>query len=185
MRLSIALAVAVLLVPSSAPAAVVEGVRFDERAQLEGRVLELQGAGLLRYRWVIKAYVAALYLPPGTPGTRALEDVPKRLEIEYFWSLDAPDFGAAADELLRRTLSAEELDRLRDRLDRLHAAYRDVDPGDRYALDYAPGAGTTLRLNGEALASVPGADFAAAYFGIWLGDPPLDASLKQRLLSGP
>jgi len=185
MRIAIAFSLAALLIAAPAPASEVEGVRFEERVEVGGRALELQGAGLLRYRWVIKAYVAALYLPPGTTGAQALEDVPKRLEIEYFWSLAAPDFGKAADELLRRKLPAAELARLRERLDRFHSAYRDVEPGDRYALDYAPGAGTTLRLNGKALANVPGADFAAAYFGIWLGEPPLDASLRQNLLRSP
>jgi len=41
-----------------------------------------------------------------------------------------------------------------------------------------------LALNGRALGSVEGADFASALFSIWLGKHPFDASLKQQLLRG-
>jgi hypothetical protein len=62
------------------------------------------------------------------------------------------------------------------------AAYRDVKPGDRYALTYIPGSGTELSFNGSPLVVIDGADFAAAYFSIWLGKRPLDPGLKDKLL---
>ena len=157
-------------------------MEFAERSTVGASPLELRGVGLLRYRLLFKAYVAALYLEEETPAARALEDVPKRLEIEYFWPIAGADFGRAAEEMLRRQLGDAGLEPLRERLEGLHAAYRDVRPGDRYALSYAPGAGTTLSLNGEPLATVPGADFAAAYFGLWLADEPLDEALREELL---
>jgi hypothetical protein len=64
----------------------------------------------------------------------------------------------------------------------MNAAYRGVAPGDRYAIAYAPGRGTTLLWNGEERVTIPGADFAAVYFAVWLGDDPLDASLRRQLL---
>ena len=71
---------------------------------------------------------------------------------------------------------------MRDRLERFNATYRNVKPGDSYTLTYVPRAGTTLRLNGSALITVPGHDFAAAYFRIWLGDKPINDSLRDALL---
>ena len=68
------------------------------------------------------------------------------------------------------------------RIDALHRAYRDVRPDDRYSLTYLPDVGTELRLNNELLASIPGNDFAEAYFGIWLGNQPLDEGLRDELL---
>ena len=60
---------------------------------------------------------------------------------------------------------------------------RDVQKGDRYALTYVPGAGTTLALNGRPLGTIEGADFAAALFTIWLGTKdPMDASFRLALL---
>ena len=83
--------------------------------------------------------------------------------------------------MLRKQLSAEKLRSLKARLDVLHEAYRDVTSGDRYALTYLPKAGTMLELNGESLVQIEGLDFAQAYFGIWLAEPPISAKLKQAL----
>lgn len=178
------LATALVLAPHPARAGEIEGVAFDERVRAGDTVLRLSGLGLLRYRFFFKAYVAALYLEPGTDASSALSDVPKRLEIHYFYGIRGPQFADAAEQLLERNLEPEQLARLRPRLDAFHALYQDVRPGDRYALTYVPGEGTELARNGVALGSAPGADFAAAYFSMWLGPDPLDDSLRTQLLGG-
>lgn len=171
----------IVLVPVSASALTVQGVTFAESFRAGDTVLILHNAALLRYRKVIKAYVAAIYLPEGVRPENALDDVPKRLEISYLVSINGPDFGKGAEPVLRRNQTPEELARLRGRVDRLNALYRDVKPGDRYALTYLPGRGTELTLNGVPLTVIEGADFARAYFGIWLGRMPIDAKLKNNL----
>jgi hypothetical protein len=176
------LALAVLLVAASSEAAEIEGVEFDQRVKAGERVLALQSVGLLRYRIFFKGYVAALYLEEGTPPEKVLENVPKRLELEYFWSIDGDKFGPVAESALERNLDAESFERLRPRVEALHEKYQDVEPGDRYALTYLPEEGTELARNGVRLALVPGEDFARAYFGIWLGEAPLDRGLRDRLL---
>lgn len=174
------------LAPAPAPAAVeVEGVRFADTVVVGDERLDLRGASLLRWRIVVKAYAAALYLPPDAASSDVLADVPRRLEIEYFWPVAAEDFGRAADALLAERLAPDRLASLRSRLDELHASYEPVEPGDRYTLTYRPGRGTELARNGRALASIPGADFAEAYFGLWLGPEPIDARLREALLGGP
>lgn len=172
-------------IPSNAESATIEGVEFPDTIQLASdpdRTLQLHGLGLLRYRVVFRGYVAALYLPEGVSGDRALGDVPRRLELSYFWSIGADDFAEAANQILARDLDEAQLETLRPRIDSLHRSYRDVNPDDRYALTYIPGIGTELRLNGELLATIPGEDFARAYFGIWLGERPLDEGLRKDLL---
>ena len=176
--------VALLTAPITTTAAVVEGGPFDERVRTGDVELDLYGAALLRYRVVFRAYVAALYVAEPDHARNVLDDVPKRLELSYFWPIAGEDFGPAAETILARTLSDAELASLRERLDRLHRAYRDVEPGDRYTLTYVPGRGTELALNGRTIATVEGADFARAYFGIWLGEKPLDAGLRDALLGG-
>ncbi len=166
-------------------AAEIEGVSFSDAMTFSEPVdqtLELHGMGLFRYRIIFRGYVAALYLPAGVSGARSLEDVSRRLEIRYFWSIAAGDLTKAADHFLEAQLGRESLLPLRDRIARLHRAYRDVEPKDRYSLTYIPGVGTELALNGEALVTIPGADFARAYFGIWLGARPLDEALRDGLL---
>ncbi|MEJ2519407.1 MAG: chalcone isomerase family protein [Desulfuromonadales bacterium] len=54
--------------------------------------------------------------------------------------------------------------------------------GDRYRLIYRPGTGTELRLNDRRLGTIPGDDFAVAYFSLWLGEQPIDKRFRDRLL---
>jgi hypothetical protein len=184
-RLAIASALALCLAgaASAAREAVVEGVRFAPRLQVGETSLLLHNAGLLRYRVVIKAYVAALYLGEGVPPSAALGDVPKRLEAEYFWALDGEDFGPVTLEGIARNVDAATLERLRPRIERFGALFEDVKPGDRYALTYLPGRGTEVTLNGRPLGTIEGADFANALFAVWLGAAPLDEDLKTALLA--
>lgn len=147
-----------------------------------GRI-EAKGWGVLKYAFVMKVYAAALYGPNEVAARDLLyTNVPKRLEIAYFVSIDGPDFVKGANAMLQKQLPAQKLRDLQARVDRLHETYRDVKPGDRYALLYHPEEGTVLELNGKTLVQIEGLDFAQAYFGIWLAEPPLSAKLKQALI---
>jgi hypothetical protein len=183
-RLALAAAAAAVLLAVAGPAVAkeIEGVRFADRLEAGGTTLVLHEVGLLRYRVVFKGYVAALYLGEGVRPAEVLEDVPRRLEIEYFWAIKAPGFAEATDRGIAANVPPETVERLRPRIARLNALYEDVKPGDRYALTYLPGVGTELALNGRPLGTIGGTDFAAAVFAIWLGPNPLDASLKAQLL---
>lgn len=174
-----------LMLASPAAAAEIEGVRFAKEHRIEGVDLRLHGVGLLRYRLVVKAYVAALYLPEDGSPRDVLADTPRRLEIEYFWPIAADDFARATIEGIGRTRDSAGFAPLAERIERLNDSYEDVERGDRYALTYLPGLGTELAKNGRRLSVIDGADFAAAIFAIWLGPAPLDASLKSQLLGTP
>ncbi|WP_448875312.1 chalcone isomerase family protein [Desulfobulbus propionicus] len=169
--------------PMKAAALTVEGVTFQESVSIHNKQIPIRGAALLRWLNIFKVYVAALYLPESDAPNDALADIPKRLEISYLVSIPGPDFGKGAEAILERNNSPEALARLRGRIDQLNAVYRDVKPGDRYALTYVPGQGTELSYNGQPLITIQGADFAAAYFGIWLGKDPIDLKMRSRLIN--
>lgn len=170
--------------PENVHALTVENVSFADSTTIGGKTVPLRNAALLRYLKVIKAYVAALYLPTGVTAEEVLSDVPKRLELSYLVSIKGPDFDKGAAPVLERNQTPAERARIQGRIDRINAAYKDVKPGDRYSLTYLPGRGTELALNGTPLIVIEGADFAAAYFGIWLGRAPIDERLKRDLLKG-
>jgi hypothetical protein len=180
---------ALLLGGEEARAAEIEGVHFADRMSVEDAELRLRGTGLLRYRYLFKAYVAALYLGESFDGeatpTSVLADVPRRLEIEYFWSIPADAFAGITSDGIARNVDERTLESLQARIEQLNGLYRDVRPGDRYALTYLPGIGTELALNGEPRGLIEGADFASALFALWLGESALDASLRQQLLATP
>ncbi len=183
-RILCAVAVAIsLLRPQSAHARPIEGVTFAERYTASGVDLPLHCAALLRYMVFIKAYVVALYMPADVPASDVLKDVPKRLEIAYLHAISGKDFGPAGEKVLAQNVDAATVTRLRQRLDQIGKLYKDVKPGDRYALTYVPGKGTELALNGVRQGVVEGADFAAAYFSIWIGSNPIDGSTRDGLLA--
>jgi hypothetical protein len=169
-------------VSASTDKVTVEGVDFKREFRVNDETLALRGYGLLRYMIFIKAYVAAFYLPESVRSEDALMDVPKHLEIEYFHPIVAPDFAKATSASISQNTSLVTYQGLKPRIDELNALYRDIAPGDRYALTYMPGRGTTLSWNGQPLGTVAGREFAAALFGIWLGSNPLDSNLKDLLL---
>jgi hypothetical protein len=190
-KVLVAAVIALSAVPSHAAATVaepsavlrVEGVAFDRRVEALGAPLSLRGAGLFRWKWFVKVYAAALYVPEGAPAFDPSADVARRLEFSYLVGIERDGFGRAADELLAGNFPPEAIAPLRERIDRLHAAYVDVKPGDRYALSYVPGQGTELTHNGRRLALIEGADFARIYYAIWLGQAPIDRGLRDQLLA--
>lgn len=161
---------------------VVSGVQFEEQMQTENHVLELRGAGVLRYLMFIKAYAGALYLPQGVPVENALADVPKCLEVEYFHPISGEDFGPATHKAIAQNVDPETFAALRGRIEHHNSLYEDVKPGDRYSLTYTPSQGTMLALNGTPKGTIEGADFAVALFSIWLGPNPIDNNFKKALL---
>jgi hypothetical protein len=163
----------------------IEGVDFDRRVQVEEQDFDLFGVGLLRYRVLFRAYVGALYLGEGKTAADLWEEAtPMHLELEYFWSIDGDQFGPAAVPFLKDNLGAERYAQIEARAEQLSRMYRDVKPGDRCALTYIPRQGTTLRLNGAPIGTIPGDDFAVAYFQIWLGRRPIDDNFRDRILRG-
>jgi hypothetical protein len=169
------------IVPA-APAAKIDQVEFADRLKAGDVTLRLQGAGLVYYRSIIKGLAACLYLDAAAPRVDVLADVAKRVEIEFFWGLKGTTIAGALAGPLAENVSTTQLARMQPAIDRLHAAMSDVKPGDRYALTYLPGSGTALTHNGKTLATIPGSEFAAAYFSIWFGAKPMDARLKRKLL---
>jgi hypothetical protein len=170
------------LIPSVSRSAQVANVRFDDDLTTSAGRLRLLGTGLYYYKYFIKAAAAGLYLDDRASGGEVLADVAKRLEMQYFWAVKASDLVAGSSALLARNLSTSKRAAVQPQIDQMHALYQDVAAGDRSALMYVPGEGTSLLLNGKPLGIVPGSEFASAYFSIWFGEQPLDAGLKKKLL---
>ena len=168
--------------PAAAGAGEIEGVKFADRYAAGKTAMVLNGVGLYRYKKIIKAYVGALYLGEKTSPRDVFKDVPKRLELHYFWAIKGPDFGKEADRFLGKNFPPAVLEPLKARLLRLHALYEDVKPGDRYALTYVPGTGMELALNGKVKGVIEGSDFAEVYYTIWLGEKADNQPFRLQLL---
>ncbi len=63
------------------------------------------------------------------------------------------------------------------------ASVSSLKKGDVLFLDWVPGVGMTSSLNGKQLgATITEAGFYNVLLKIWLGDKPVDTSLKPQLL---
>lgn len=154
---------------------------FSPAVTLGSERLAMRGSGTAYYARLFRVYEAALYAPTGSRTPELVAGTtPRCLLIEYRRAVTRDIIITAADTVLQR--QAVPLPALAARLDRLNAAYRDVDAGDRYQLCHAPGGDTRLSLNDEELIRIPGDDFAAAYFGIWLRDGAISEDLRSALL---
>lgn len=150
---------------------------------VHGQRMTLRGESLLRVGYVFKVYQARLFVGEDHATANVQDDVPKRLEISYLRDIKAADIIRIGDETLQRQLPADQLAALQSRLQTINRWYTDVRDGDTYALTYVPGHGCELALNGTSLGVIEGADFARAYFGIWL-DPRTSYKEFRRELLG-
>jgi hypothetical protein len=71
-------------------------------------------------------------------------------------------------------------------LDRIIEAERVINQGGTIDLDYLPGVGTIILVNGIAKGEpIPGEDFYKALLRIWLGDKAKSLHLRDQLLGKP
>lgn len=154
---------------------------FTRDVRIGQSKVPLLGSKLFRY-YFWTAYSIALYAPSEARNIdKILSDIPKKLVLEYRRDFEASDIIEAANQLLQKNPDVN-LGSIKSQLDQINKLYLSVKEGDRYALEYEPGKGTTLILNERVLGTVEGSDFARDYFGIWLGRYPIDDSMRDNLL---
>lgn len=155
---------------------------FSETLTVGGEDLPLRGIGLLEF-WKMDLYTAAFYVPEEAQGIDGvLQDVPKALIIHYHRGVPTKWMNKVAVKKLRENPDVDYA-AVEDRVKLIGDTYVPVNDGDRYELRYAPGGGTTLLLNGQEQIRIPGADFAKAYFGIWVSHVPGKEKLRDELLN--
>jgi hypothetical protein len=145
--------------------------------------LERKNQSVLTYLWA-DVYAAAFYAPAQASANQALaQPLTQRLELYYFRDIDRQDVIKAAWITLERQHDAATLKRLRPHVDALHATFRDIRPGDRYALNFNVGSGLSLEVNGQVAFSSSNQELAKAYLGIWLSPNGLSDKLRASLLA--
>lgn len=160
---------------------------LDEPSSPNEIKASLDAAGKHRfiYRMFFKLYDAAFYTD--ATETADIEDVLSgkyalHLEFDYLRKIKKSIILESSEKILANNMSLSELASIQARVDRINAAYRTVDKGDRSALSYIPGKGTVLWINGEPMITVEGEDFARLYFRIWLGERPISKAMRDALL---
>lgn len=171
-----------------AAAAEVAGVKLEDKISLSGTELVLNGAGI-RSKAFFKVYVGALYVSQkqtGLGGVLGLK-TPRRVQMTLLRDLSADQLVDALIEGLTENHSKGEMDAMKAQTDQLATIMRsmkEVKTGAVVTIDFAPGTGTLVALNGANKGTIAGDAFNNALMKIWLGEHPVSDSLKKAMLGG-
>src|SRR5450830_506170 len=171
----------------SAQAVEVNGVKFEDTARVAGKDLVLNGAGL-RTKVIFKVYAAGLYLTEKKSTVPEVLAVggPRRVAISMLREVSSEDFGKAFTDGLNANTGKDERNKLLPQIMKFGEVFAQtptLKKGDQLSLDWTPNEGTQCYLNGKKIGELmPDVAFYNAVLRIWLGDKPVDSSLKPALL---
>jgi hypothetical protein len=163
------------------------GVKYAPTEPLGGSTLQLNGAGI-RYKFVIKVYTAGLYLTTKatTPEAVIAAPGPKRMHVVMLRDIDANELGRLFTRGMQDNAPREEFSKSIPgtlRMADIFSAKKKLVAGDNFSVDYVPGLGTTVLVNGKPQGEpVKEPEFFKALLRIWLGPNPADSQLKDALL---
>jgi hypothetical protein len=69
-------------------------------------------------------------------------------------------------------------------LNRMMSSLGAIRKGGVVLIDYLPGVGTRVTINGEEKITIRGEDFYRALLRIWIGARPVDGRLRDAMLGG-
>jgi hypothetical protein len=174
----------------SAQAAVdVNGIKFEDVNKVGGKELKLNGAGM-RTKLVIKVYAAGLYLPEKKTAVADILKLegPRRVTLVMARDIASEDLGKAFMDGINENLDKAEKAKIVGQIAKFGEMFASIDAikkGDTLHMDWIPGTGTVCELNGKRIGEpVSDVNFYNAVLRIWLGDKPVDRSLKPALLGG-
>ena len=165
----------------------VGGVKLEDTVQLANKELKLNGAGI-RYKAIFKVYAIGLYLQDKKTSVADILALPgpRRVALVMMRDISSEDFGLSFMNGLNNNSDKAEKTRILNQtmqFGQIFAMLPGLKKGDTLALDWIPGVGTQCQLNGKKIGDVmPDVAFYNAVLKIWIGDKPLDSSLKPKLL---
>lgn len=165
----------------------VGGVKYEPAVQVGGSRLQLNGAGI-RYKAVFKVYTAGLYLGGKAATTEAVLAAPgaKRMHIVMLRDIDGNELGKLFTRGMQDNAPRDEFSKSiagTIRMSEIFSARKKLLSGENFSVDYVPGVGTTVLVNGKPQAEpIKEPEFFTALMRIWLGNNPADAQLKEALL---
>lgn len=142
----------------------------------------------LRRKFLLKIYVASFYTakPVTSLETASALAMGRRLQLHFLRSVSGKEVSDVLVRAISATSTPSEVGRASmgiAKLGEMVSAYKALKVGDTLSVDWVPGQGTRLSINGRADAAlVPEPEFNQALLRIFLGDKPIDPELKAALL---
>ena len=181
-RTAMLLTLAVFALASLSHAGTLANVTLPDTVQVANTTLVLNGMGL-RTKYMVKVYVAGLYLAPKSSDPAAIlkPDVSKRIVMHFVRDVSKNQLTDGFTESFENN-TPDAAKTLKPDIDRLFSALDAVKDGEEVTFTYAPGTGTSVAIGGKEKLTVAGPAFAEMLFSVWLGPKPPNAGLKKGIL---
>lgn len=142
------------------------------------------------FRWLgLRLYTARLWVdadwPKHSPATTTApwQDHRFVLALDYHRRIRRDQFvDASLEEIMRIGVPPSTASQRNRWKTAMQAAWQDVQPGDQLCGLHLPGQGCRFYNQHGPLAEIADAQFAQAFFAIWLHPHTRDASLRRQLL---
>jgi len=160
-----------------------DGVTLPREVDVAGHHLVLNGTAL-RKKFIVKVYVAALYLPTKQSDAEKIlaADQPRRLAMQFVHDVDKQKMCDAWNEALEKNTPDASAE-LKAQFQTLCSYMEDVKKGEGFVFTYVPGTGTEVSVRGAAKGTIEGKPFADALFKAWIGPKPGPGDgFKKQLL---
>jgi hypothetical protein len=149
----------------------------------------LLGVGLRTKTFLkVKVYAIGLYVADSALAGALKDKTGPALYRELVWG----DFPKEVHLRLVRDVSASQMqEAIRDALEKADKArtdqfvsyFTDIKTGEEYVLRWATGGTLETIAKGTPKPTIADKNFAAAVFGIWLGDEPIQDDIKRDLVA--
>lgn len=175
-----------LLLSFSAYAKTVADINIPESVShtAKSTKLILNGAGI-RTKFVFNIYVGSLYLEKKVQTEKEIYTLPgdKRISMHFLYDeVSKEKLVNGWNDGFENNHSDNELSKIKTRVSQFNNLFITVKKGDVINLNFTPGTGTHVVINGKIKGTIKGDDFFTAILKIWLGDDPADSDLKQAML---
>ncbi len=165
----------------------VGSVKYEPIAQVGNARLLLNGAGI-RYKAVFKVYTAGLYLnaKATTPEAVLANTGPRRMHVVMLREIKGDELGKLFTRGMEDNATRDEFYKSVGgimKMSEIFSAKKKLVPGEHFSVDWIPGVGTTILVNGKPAGEpVKEPEFFTGLLKIWLGRSPADHQLKEALL---
>lgn len=175
--------VLVLTLAAAVPAHAREcgGVTMPNAVTVDGTRLTLNGMGIREATMFnVDVYVAGLYVEERSRSGSSIanSDTRRRLVLRFVRDVEKDDITEAFSD------GFSGAGGLAASIRRLNGWMTDASEGTTFTFTYVPGTGLEVKVGNRVRGTIEGADFATAFFNIWLGSDPPNAGLKSGLLGG-
>lgn len=177
-----------LALSCNASALNVGGIHLVDQVQMGNTPLQLNGGGV-RKKWFFKVYVLGLYLPHKQTSAREIidDDNARRIVMHMLRDLSSSKLYGAFKEGIEANNSTDVLAAISTQMKQMEQIFESIEEvkeGDIVRLDYQPGTGTQVIVNGTNRGTIAGGGFSRALMKVWLGDQPVQEDLKKGMLGG-